>query len=409
MGNTINILNEFPEKSKLIKDYGWEKITKANGHIHTPFSFSAFDSIPQVFDLAKAEKIEAIGINDFIVTDGYAEFAKYAFRAKVFPLFNIEFMGLIKELQKKDIRVNDPNNPGRIYFSGKGLKFPVSTNNGTTRLLNKVKEESNLQTRQMVEKLNSHLKKIEAPFELSYDELKKDLAKELVRERHLAKALRIKIFDYYKDEHDRAAFIEKLYNGKTTKYLNNISALENEIRGILLKKGGVAFVEEDENAFLELDKIIEVILSLGGIPCYPVLLDDPQGKLTEFEGDYEAMYQELAKRNVYCIELIPVRNDINMLREFVRFFRAKGFVITFGTEHNTPELIPLTVDCRNGQSLDEELKRVNHEGVCIIAAHQYLQAKGEEGFIDKEGNPKPDQYDYFKKLGQAVINYFIKN
>jgi hypothetical protein len=405
----MNILKDFPEKSILINEYGTEKIGKANGHIHTPYSFSAFDSIPQVFDLAVNENIKAIGINDFIVTDGYEEFGKYAFRSKVFPLFNIEFMGLVKEFQQKGIRVNDPNNPGRVYFSGKGLTFPVDTENGVNTLLNKVKDESNLQTWQMTGKLNGHLKNVGAPFELSFEEVKKDLARELVRERHLAKALRIKIFENFKHENDKAEFIQKLYNGKTTKYLNNISALENEIRGMLLKKGGIAFVEEDDNAFLELEKIIEIIVSLGGIPCYPVLLDDPEGNLTEFEEDYETMYQELTKRKVHCIELIPGRNDINILTEFVRFFRAKGFVITFGTEHNTPELIPLTVSCRNSKPLHEELKAVNHEGICIIAAHQYLNAKGEEGFIDRNGSPKVGQYDYFKKLGQGVINYFLEN
>ena len=33
----------------------------------------------------------------------------------------------------------------------------------------------------------------------------------------------------------------------------------------------------------------------------------------------------------------------NILKNFVEFFHNKGFIITFGTEHNTPEMIPLTV------------------------------------------------------------------
>jgi hypothetical protein len=402
----MNPFNNFPDPSILLSSYSAEVIGEVNGHIHTPFSFSAFDNIPQIFEIATRENIKAIGINDFIVTDGYEEFGNYALRSKVFPLFNIEFMGLIKEFQQKGIRINDPSNPGRIYFSGKGLRFPMSSTNGVGSILSKVKEESNIQTREMVHKLNAHLRNVDSPFVLSFEEVKKDLARELVRERHLAKALRIKIFENFDTETDRAAFFQKLYGGKSTNLLHNISALENEIRNNLLKKGGVAFVEEDENAFLELDKIIQIIESLGGIPCYPVLLDDPKGNLTEFEGNYENMCHELTKRNVFCIELIPGRNDINILRDFVKYFRSQGFVVTFGTEHNTPDLLPLTVSCRNNQTLDNELKAINFEGVCVIAAHQYLVAKGEDGFVSKNGLPQIDRYEYLKKLGQGVINYF---
>ena len=61
--------------------------------------------------------------------------------------------------------------------------------------------------------------------------------------------------------------------------MSDIPALDNEIRGNLLKSGGKAFVEEDENAFMSLDEVIEIILAAGGIPCYPVLLDDKNGAL----------------------------------------------------------------------------------------------------------------------------------
>ena len=128
--------------------------------------------------------------------------------------------------------------------------------------------------------------------------------------------------------------------------MSDASALENEIRSNLLKSGGAAFVEEDENSFLELKKIIKIIIKAGGIPCYPVLLDDPSGKFTEFETDPEKLYASLKHLGIECIELIPGRNDFTILKNFVEFFHNKGFIITFGTEHNTPEMIPLTVTTR---------------------------------------------------------------
>ena len=67
---------------------------------------------------------------------------------------------------------------------------------------------------------------------------------------------------------------------------------------------------------------------------------------------------------IECIELIPGRNDFNILKNFAEFFHKKGFIITFGTEHNTPEMIPLTVTARGSVPLDESLKK-NCMGRCV--------------------------------------------
>ena len=114
-------LNSLPWHDELRKQLTGGEIPEfreANGHIHTPYSFSAFDSMDTVFKMAREEEISALGINDFFVTDGYEAFHDGCIRNNIFPLFNIEFIGLLKEEQKAGIRINDPNNPGRIYFSG---------------------------------------------------------------------------------------------------------------------------------------------------------------------------------------------------------------------------------------------------------------------------------------------------
>lgn len=81
----------------------------------------------EIFRMAARENIAALGINDFYITSGYNAFHKGCVENGIFPLFNIEFTGLLEEEQKKGIRINDPNNPGRIYFCGKGLDYPFHT------------------------------------------------------------------------------------------------------------------------------------------------------------------------------------------------------------------------------------------------------------------------------------------
>jgi len=408
--NNQSPFSNYRGKQELLEQSGANtQVLLVNGHFHTPFSFSAFTEIEQAFTMAKAEGVQVLGVNDFYTTDGYPEFAELAAKYKIFPLFNIEFMALQRDLQEAGVRVNDPANPGRTYMSGKGLSHPFKIGAEELALLQQVQHESNVQTAEMVNKLNAFLVELNAGISFTFDELKAKYAKNMLRERHIAKALRIAIDEKFTSEEDKRAFYLKVFSGKEVKSkFDDVAGLENEIRGNLLKAGGKAFVAEDPKAFLSLDEVKKVIISAGGIPCYPVLLDDPKGVCTDFEADAEKLYQMLVDRNIYSIELIPGRNDFNILKKFVQFFRSKNFLVSFGTEHNTPQLDPVKVSCRHGIELDEELNQIGYEGACIIAAHQYLVAKGEEGFLRADGSGKTAEYDAFVKLGNAVIKNFIK-
>lgn len=406
-----NFLAGFPSPEKLIRetrDLAIPEFREVNGHIHTPYSFSAFPEMNTAFEMAKMENIAVLGINDFYVTDGYEDFHDGCVRNGLFPLFNIEFIGLMKEEQKKGIRINDPNNPGRIYFSGKGLDYPFETGWIQKRQMRNVRRESQNQIKAMIVKLNQLIQKENPTLYISYDLVKNEFARELVRERHIAKALRMMASRRFPEPERQLDFFEKLYGKKSKAGISDSAALENEIRSNLLKNGGAAFVEEDQNSFLDLNKIIRIIISSGGIPCYPVLLDDPSGKMTEFESDKEKLYNTLKELRVECIELIPGRNDINILRDFVNFFHEKGFIIIFGTEHNTPDLIPLTVTARGGVPLDDSLKKIAWEGASVIAAHQYLRADGRQGYVLPGGRHSTDQRNELIKLGQLTIEYYLK-
>ncbi|MBN1158125.1 MAG: hypothetical protein JXA61_01990, partial [Bacteroidales bacterium] len=271
----MSFLQDFPGEEQLLKRFPEVKVLEVNAHLHTPYSFSAFENIPQIFELASGEKISVAGINDFFVPDGYDAFCAEALKNKVFPLFNIEYIGLLKEEQQNQIRINDPNNPGRCYFSGKGLDYPFHLNRENNEKLSRISKESQKQVKAMVDKANSWFIHVDAGISLNFSYIRSVYAKKLVRERHIAKAIRIAIFDKVSGESDRLKLLAKIFDGKQVRSsLLDAPGIENEIRSNLLKAGGKAFVEEDENAFMEIEEIISIILDAGGIPCYPVLLDD---------------------------------------------------------------------------------------------------------------------------------------
>jgi hypothetical protein len=167
-------------------------------------------------------------------------------------------------------------------------------------------------------------------------------------------------------------------------------------------------VEEDEKTFLDIKTVIGIIIDAGGIPCYPVLLDDSSGKITEYEKNKEELDDSLSELGVKAIELIPGRNEHSILESFAEWFDNKGYIVTFGTEHNTPEMIPLTVSARGLKSLSMKLAEINSKGVAVLAAHQYLRARGLKGFTTSGGRAESDEIAYFKSLGMAVIDCFLK-
>ncbi|HNR42311.1 MAG TPA: hypothetical protein PKL65_08770 [Bacteroidales bacterium] len=406
-----NFLASFPsygELNKAMNGMTVPEYREANAHIHTPYSFSAFPDLDTIFRMAKNEKVDVLGINDFNVADGYEQFHRGCLKNGIFPLFNIEFIGLMKDEQKKGIRINDPNNPGRIYFCGKGLDYPFHAGFINRIRLRKIRKESQNQIRSMIAKLNSLIEKHDPQIKLSYESVRQEHARNLVRERHLAKAVRMVAERHYPDPEKRISFIESLYGGKKSKAgPDDHSSLENEIRSNLLKSGGAAFVEEDEKSFLPLDKIMKIIIDAGGIPCYPVLLDDSAGNFTEFESDPEKLHDSLREKGIECIELIPMRNDAKHLNRFVEYFQERGFIITFGTEHNTPDLAPLTVSTRGAVPLSENLKKTAWEGACLLAAHQYLRADGRQGYVLPDGTSNREQRNNMAALGQMVIEYYF--
>ena len=385
------------------------EVVDVNAHLHTPYSFSAFDSIPQAAQMAAEQGVKVVGINDFYSMDGYAEWDRETRARGLYPLFNIEFISLNSEDQAAGVRVNDPNNPGRTYISGKGLSFPVKLTGEPAAQLAAVKKESNLQVAAMCEKVAKLFS--DAGVEFGWDEasIREKLTKGSLRERHLAKAIRLAVARLYSEAAAQQAFYEKLFGGKALK--SDIAAdakVENEIRGNLLKAGGAAFVPETPEAFLPMATVRDIILAAGGIPTYPFLADDAKGGFTDFEGDLEKAAATLKARGFYSVEFITTRNSVEVLERYAQYLWDQGFVVTFGSEHNTPAMEPIKLACRGGVDLTDNLKRLNYYGACITAAHQKLVADGFEGYLDAEGRPNLKYRDKFILMGDKIIKEAIK-
>jgi hypothetical protein len=404
------ILKDFPDSSALLFDYqsaADRDVPWMNSHLHTPWSFSYFPDIPAMFRQAAEENIALLGINDFFSAEGYKEFYSESLRHRIFPMFNIEIVGLMLQEQYDRFRINDPLNPGRTYLSGKGLDYPFHLDEEHACKLQKSRYESQVYAKETAESASRILQKVEGGLKLKFSEIKRKFARNYVTERHISRAIRTRITEQFPDTDRQKEVLSEIFStSKCTADVNDHAGIENEIRSRFLKSGGRAFVAEDQAAFLPVSEVIPIILNAGGIPSYSVLLDNEQGHCTEYEANKQILLNELLDKNIHCIEFIPSKNHPDILKDYARYFRDQGFLVLFGTAHSTPDEQPLRVCTRDRKPLDKELCEISYESCSVIAAHQYLRARGEKGYLDDLGIPQKNRFDEFISLGKAVIYRF---
>jgi hypothetical protein len=180
--------------------------------------------------------------------------------------------------------------------------------------------------------------------------------------------------------------------------------VQHEIRSALMKVGKRAFVLEK---FVDFGQARRLILELGGIPSYPTLADGAS-PICAFEDPPEKLVEALRLSGIFCAEFIPIRNRPEVLERYVRAIRRAGIVVTAGTEHNTPDLLPIEPRCTQGLPLPEGVREIFWEGACVVTAHQHLALHGKCGYVDAEGRLNPEFSDdecrisYFAGLGAAV-------
>jgi hypothetical protein len=184
--------------------------------------------------------------------------------------------------------------------------------------------------------------------------------------------------------------------------------VQNELRSELMKAGKPAYVEE---SCLDAETAYELVLALRGVPCYPILADGAT-PVCAFESSAEELASALAGLGIWCAEFIPSRNAAAVVDNYATALRRAGVIVLAGTEHNTLELLALAPQCEGGVPVSEDATELFWEGACVVAAHQYLSARGRPGYVDARGRLHPDfatpeqRIGAFAHLGARVIEAF---
>jgi hypothetical protein len=390
---------------------------KCNSHMHLPPNFSAFDSIAQAVELVDEQDVRLLGVTNYYDYGVYHQFVERAAGRGIFTVFGLEIISLVDSLVTAGVLINDPNNPGRMYICGKGPCGWAAPSPRAAELLATIRRNDVQRMAEMVRRVNACFAKVGIQANLADEGVIDPIVERhrcpretvTLQERHIALAFQEKLFQLAPDLDQRRALLEKLL-GDEPKDASDAVAVQGELRGKLMKSGCPAFVAE---TFLSFKEAFELICELGGIPCYPTLADGTK-PICPFEQPVGHLIDNLRERNIHMAEFIPLRNKANVLGDYVRAVRKAGIAVVGGTEHNTQTLSPIEPTCAGGEAIPEDVKDVFYEGMCVSAAHQFLTAHGETGFVDGAGKPNGDYADAesriaaFAALGRAVIQKFFE-
>ncbi len=383
-----------------------------NTHVHLPPNFSAFETAEVAVEAAAAEGVRVLGASNFHDHRIYGRFAEAAAAAGIIPLFGLEFITVVDELQEAGTKVNDPGNPGRVYLCGKGVNPFAPPTETARRLVAKARAADVERMRRMVPRLRSCFAEAGLETALTDENIAEEVAERagvprdwvVLQERHVALAFQETLFLAVAPER-RAFLLARAFGGPSAVAVEDPVAVQGEIRSRLMKAGRPAFVPESPVSF---EHAYRLVLEMEGIPCYPTLADGAI-PICPWEEPPDALAARVLARGIHAAELIPNRNQPAVVDAYVAAFRAAGIIVTAGTEHNTLQRIPLEPLCADGSRPSEAVLDVFWEGTCVIAAHQHLRFRGRPGFVDRDGRPNADLPDaesrirWFRDFGAELI------
>lgn len=343
-----------------------------NTHIHLPPNFSAFATVQDAVDQAAEEGVSILGTSNYYDFSVYEPFAQKAAANGIKPLFGVEIVCRIASLVEQGVKINDPGNPGKMYICGKGLRRVHDPTPRAAALLTVIRSGDEARMAAMVALLVRVFCEAEIQASLDSREIVRQVAMRygvpeatvVLQERHVAQAFQEALFEAIPLA-ERTARLATLFKAAPNAAADNSVGVQAEIRTHLMKAGKPAYVEEN---FVTYEEARELILELGGIVCYPALLDGTS-PIPGFESNPGALVRNLKELGIDSAEFITNRNKPEVVSEYVDELHANGFSVSAGTEHNTTERIDIVPKCKGG-GIPYAAQQLFVEGALRQCAHQ---------------------------------------
>jgi len=367
-----------------------------NGHIHTSESFSVFRSPTEAVWQAAREGVAVLGINDHYTVAGHEEFRRACAVAGIAATFSLEAVAMDRDAEKADLRLNDPDNPGRIYLCGKGVTRVPSESSPEMQSLARMRAALERRNREITGKVAKLFRDRLGADGPAWEDVLALTPRGNATERHVAYAVLLRLRELAAKQEKSLSEIMAACCGTAPPAGGDDATLQIFLRAKLLKAGAPCYVPEDADAFVPVAELRRIFLAFGSIPTYPVL----GNPILSGEQNIEALLDRLEALGFYAVEVIPHRNTRERLGEIVFAAQRRWWPVFNGTEHNTPETRPML----DPFALDPEFEPWFRQSTAVLLGHQRLVAQGEQGFVDLEGRPTISdpkaRFEHFSQAGQ---------
>ena len=273
-----------------------------NLHCHTFFSFNAYGHSPTSLAwLAKKRGFAAVGIVDFDVLDAVDEFLAACDLVGVRGSAGIETRVFIPEFATREI--NSPGEPGVYYHMGIGFTSGTVPPEAAP-ILASMRARADRRNREMVARVNAHL----APVVLDYERDVLPLTPAgNATERHMLLAyIRAADREFGAAEGQKAAFWAEKLGSSTDQIaaiIGDYAKFSNLVRGKLMKRGGVGYVQPSPAAFPTVAEFHAMIVACGALPCATWLDGTTAG-----EQAIDELLDLLIGQGAVALNIIPDRN-----------------------------------------------------------------------------------------------------
>jgi hypothetical protein len=350
-----------------------------NGHIHTSESFSVFRSPTEAVWQAAREGVAVLGINDHYTVAGHEEFRRACEVAGIAATFSLEAVAVDRDAADAGLKLNDPDNPGRIYLCGKGVTRVPSESSPEMRNLARMRAALERRNREITGKVAELFRDRLGAGGPPWEDVVALTPRGNATERHVAYAVLLRLRELAAKQGKSLSEIVAACCGTAPPAGGDDATLQIFLRAKLLKAGAPCFVREGTDAFVSVAELRSIFLAFGAIPTYPVL----GNPVLSGEQNIEALLDRLEALGFHAVEVIPHRNTRERLEEIVFTAQRRWWPVFNGTEHNTPETRPLL----DPYALDPEFEPWFRQSTALLLGHQRLVAQGKQGFVDLEGRP----------------------
>jgi len=375
-----------------------------NLHCHSFYSYNAYGMSPSALVWkAKSLGLELIGLVDFDVLDGVAEFHEAGRLLGVKTVAAMETRAYIPEFADREI--NSPGEPGITYHMGSGFISGdiAEEHRGFAERLRGGPRRRNLE---VVEKVNSHLH----PVKIDYEEDVLPLTPAgIATERHLCEAYQVRAELEFPDSTKRAEFWSERLGQDVSAIIGDSAALQGLIRSKTMKKDGIGYQRPDQDTFPAMIEVNAFVAAQGAIPMLTWLDGTSVG-----EQAIEELVELQMNAGVAAVNIVPDRNwniadagtralKLRKLHELVQLADDLGLPIQIGTELNAPGL--KFVDDLDAPEL-ESVRASFERGAQILFGHTVERVRSGSGYCgewaDNTFSSVNEKNRYFESVGRET-------